>query len=435
MFMDGADSTKWDVVIVGAGIVGLASAYHILSQDPACRVVVVEKGASAGQGDTAKSVAGVRNTFTSEVNRLLSETSIDFYRHLQADLGLDLHLEFVGYLWLLTSHLLEHFEPVIQQMSRGGVELKLWEGKQLSEMLSGARLVVDPSDKEAQVMGFSSVVKGLQGIKCGTVGPEKIVEFYEKKVREMRGVIRYGEKVKSIILEPHHKLGMSGEPFVWQDASVKGVVTDRAEIRAEQTVVAAGGWSTELLDTIGVDSHVRTKKRQVFAVKGPELDALLYSKGFNEQGVLPLTIVPPGLVYMKPNGSAGSFWVGVSDYLGRRFTFEEEPVAEDSFYTYNVNPILSRYFPCFVNVRPFNKWAGHYDMNTLDANPYVFEDSGLIVAVGASGSGVMKADAIGRIMAANQARKDFATLYGGKQFKVERLSVQARKVEPEQFVI
>jgi len=284
-------------------------------------------------------------------------------------------------------------------------------------------------------MGFSSVVKGLQGIKCGTVGPEKIVEFYEKQVREMRGVIRYGEKVKSIILEPHHKLGMSGEPFVWQDASVKGVVTDRAEIRAEQVVVAAGGWSTELLDTIGVDSHVRTKKRQVFAVKGAELDALLYSKGFNEQGVLPLTIVPPGLVYMKPNGSAGNFWVGVSDYLGRRFTFEEEPVAEDNFYTYNINPVLSHYFPCFENVRPFNKWAGHYDMNTIDANPYVFEDSGLIVAVGASGSGVMKADAIGRIVAANQARKDFATLYGGKQFKVGRLGVQAREVEPEQFVI
>lgn len=433
--MDAKGSGNCDVVIVGAGTVGLASAYHILNQDPSCRVVVVEKASSPGQGDTAKSVAGVRNTFTSEVNRLLSETSIDFYRHLQVDLGFDVRLEFVGYLWLLTAHLLEHLEPVIHQMEKDGVELKLWEHEQLSKMLPNTRLRIDPSDQEAQIMGLSTIVKGLQGIKCGTVAPEKIVEFYEKQVRAMGGVVRYGERVKSIILEPHHKLGVPGEPLVWQDIGVKGVVTQRGEIRAEQTIVAAGGWSTELLNTIGVDSHVRTKKRQVFAVKGIDVNTLLYSKGFNEQGVLPLTIVPPRLVYMKPNGTAGSFWVGVSDYLGRRFTFEEEPMAEDNFYTHNIHPVLSHYFPCFRNVRPFNKWAGHYDINTIDANPYVFEDSSLIVAVGTSGSGVMKADAIGRIVAASQTRKDFATLYGGRQFKVAKLGVQTREVEPEQFVI
>jgi FAD-dependent oxidoreductase domain-containing protein 1 len=429
------DSKDCDVVIVGAGIVGLASAYHILNQDPSCKVVVVEKALSPGQGDTAKSVAGVRNTFTSEVNRLLSETSIDFYRHLQSDLGFNVHLEFVGYLWLLTTQLLEHLEPVIHQMKKDGVELELWEGEQLSRMLPNTRLRIDANDREAQMMGLSSIVKGLQGVKCGTVGPEKIIEFYERQVREMGGILRYGERARSMILEPHRKLGLPCEPLVWQDAEVKGVVTDHGDIRAEQTVVAAGAWSTELLDTIGVDSHIRAKKRQVFAVKGTDINGLLYSKGFNEHGVLPLTIVPPCLVYMKPNGASGSFWVGVSDYLGRHFTFDEEPMPEDSFYTYNIHPILSHYFPCFKNIRPFNKWAGHYDMNTIDANPYVFEESGLIVAAGASGSGVMKADAIGRIVAASQARKDFATLCGGKQFKVARLGVQTREVEPELFVI
>jgi len=54
-------------------------------------VVIVEKATSAGQGDTAKTVAGIRNTFTSEVNRLLSETSIDFYKHVQEE------VKFYGY--------------------------------------------------------------------------------------------------------------------------------------------------------------------------------------------------------------------------------------------------------------------------------------------------------------------------------------------------
>jgi len=59
----------------------------------------------------------------------------------------------------------------------------------------------------------------------------------------------------------------------------------------------------------------------------------------------------------------------------------------------------------------------------------------LIVAVGMSGSGMMKADAVGRIVAAAQAGKETATLYGGKHFKVARLGIETRQVEPEGFVI
>jgi len=54
----------------------------------------------------------------------------------------------------------------------------------------------------------------------------------------------------------------------------------------------------------------------------------------------------------------------------------------------------------------------------------------LIVAVG-----MMKADAVGRIVAAAQAGKETATLYGGKHFKVARLGIETRQVEPEGFVI
>ena len=428
-------SQEFDVVIVGAGIVGLASAYHILSQDSGCRVVIVERAASAGQGDTAKTVAGVRNTFTSEVNRLLSDTSIDFYKHVQEELKFDLRLEFVGYLWLLTAELAEQLEPVIDHMKKEGVALKLWQPSQLSRMLLQSRLAIDSGDEEARIMGLSTIAMGLQGLKCGTLAAEKLVEFYEREIRKLGGSIHYGERVESFILEPRQKLGLPREPLVWQDAKVMGVITNRGTIRAEQTVLAAGCWSTELLNKLGIDSHVRAKRRQVFALKGARVSDLLFSKGFNEEGVLPLTLIPPRLIYLKPNRSEGTFWVGVSDHVGRSFTFEEDPAAEDDFYTYNIYPDMSHYFPQFQNVKPFNKWAGYYDLNTIDGNPYIFEDSGLIVADGTSGSGIMKADAIGRIVAAAQARRDIATLYGGKHFRVAKLGIETRQVEPEEFVI
>jgi len=413
----------------------LASAYHILSQDTGRRVLVLDKAASAGQGDTAKTVAGVRNTFTSEVNRLLSETSIDFYTHVQNDLKIDLHLEFVGYLWLLTDKLVTRLEPVVSRLRKDGVALKFWEGKELSEMLPQARLTLDSGDEEGKIMRLSSITAGLQGLKCGTLAAEKLVVFYEQEIRKLGGSIRYRECVDSLIVEPLQKLGLPKEPLVWQEPKVMGVKTDHGEIRAERTVLAAGGWSTGLLNSVGIDSHVRAKKRQVFVVKGTSVSKLLYSKGFNDSAVLPLTIIPPHLIYMKPNRAEGTFWVGVSDYVGGAFTFEEEPVAEDDFYTYDIYPVMSHYFPHFKDVRPFNKWAGHYDLNTIDGNPYIFEESGLIIANGTSGSGMMKADAIGRIVAAAQANKEIATLYGGKHFQVAKLGIESRQVEREEFVI
>lgn len=426
---------RYDVVVVGAGVVGLACAYHILSQDPTCHLAIVEKARSAGQGDTAKTVAGFRNAFTSEVNRLLAETGVDFYKHIQDDLHFDLRLEFVSYLWLLTEDLLGKLEPSIGEMTRSGVQLRTWEQDQLSAMLTNSHLSVDPNNEEAKMMNLAPIVKGLQGVKCGTLAAEKLVEFYEQEIRKMGGNILYGNRVLSFTLEPAHKLGLPREPLVWQDARIEGILTDEGRIRAEQTVLAAGNWSTELLDPIGVDSHIRTKKRQVFALKGPSVNNLLYSRGFNEQGVLPLTIIPPCSVYLKSNKREESLWTGVSDELGRRFTFEEEPTAEEDFYTYNIYHILTQYFPYLKNTRPYTMWAGHYDINTIDANPYVFEKPGLIVAVGMSGSGISKADAIGRIVSAVHAKKEIATLYGGKHFRVSRLGIETRQVDPERFVV
>jgi glycine/D-amino acid oxidase-like deaminating enzyme len=424
---------KFDVIIVGAGIVGLSCAYHILSEEPSTNVLLIEKAPSAGQGDTAKSGAAIRNMFTSEVNRLLAETSIDFYSHIQDGLGFPLRLEFVGYLWLLTSGMVEHFYPIIERMRRTGIALKVWDSQELSEMLPESKLHVNHDDKEAQIMRLSSIVKGVQGLRCGTIGPEKLVEFYEAETRKMGATIHYSEPVRSLTIGP--KLDLPREPLVWQRTNVTGVETFKGNYEAECTILATGAWTPSLLDPLGIDSHIRTKKRQVFSLKGPGVRSLLYAKGFNEQGVLPLTIVPPCSAYIKPNRVDASVWVGVSDYVGRSFAFEEEPIAEQEFYEYNIYPVISHYFPHFLNVRPFNKWAGHYDMNTVDANPYIFEFPGLIVAVGTSGSGIIKADAIGRIVAAAHMKKEIATLYGGKHFKVSRLGIETRDVEPEGFVI
>lgn len=90
----------FDTVVVGAGITGLASAYHIKRENPDMNVAVVEKkGGTFAQGNTARSAAGFRDLFSSEVNRKLTSSSISFYRKVQES-GFNLGMKFNGYLFL-----------------------------------------------------------------------------------------------------------------------------------------------------------------------------------------------------------------------------------------------------------------------------------------------------------------------------------------------
>lgn len=72
-----------EVIIIGVGILGLASAFHILRHHPGLDLLVLERLPAPGRGNTARSAAAYRDMFSSPVNRLLSRGSIAFYTHLQ----------------------------------------------------------------------------------------------------------------------------------------------------------------------------------------------------------------------------------------------------------------------------------------------------------------------------------------------------------------
>jgi len=426
---------RFDLLVVGAGIIGLSCAYHIKSENPDLKVTVVDKAAAAGQGDTAKSAGAVRNVFTSDVNRLLADTSLDFYSHVQHDLGFNLDLSFVGYLWLLTDEEFRRLGGLVDSVKSEGVQVKIWEKADLRDMITEMNTDFTESDEEARVLGLGNIVKGLQGIKCGTVSPDLIANFYEQEFRKAGGSIMYNTKVESLLLEPTAKLGIPGEPLIWQDKKVVGVRTLVGNLYAETTIVATGRWTPQLLDSVGIDSRIKPKKRQIFSLRSPKIEALLETKGFNEHDLMPFTILPRAGVLMRPERAERGFWVGAADELGRPFMFEEDPQAERDYYTYSIYPILSKYFPQFKDVSPTNMWAGQYDINTLDANPCIFKEAGVIVAAGLSGSGIMKADAVGRIVATLYAKKEHADLYGARKIKVGRLGVAERDVGIERFVL
>jgi FAD-dependent oxidoreductase domain-containing protein 1 len=429
------DKHRHDLVVIGAGIIGLSCAYHLKIEHPEADILVLDKANHAAFGDTSKSAGAVRNTFTSEVNYLLADTSLDFYQHVQRDLQFSLELEFVGYLWLLTEKQHQAFKGFVKSMTNRGIQFKIWSKDDLCEKIKGLCLDFGFNDKEARALGLENISAGVQGVKCGTIGPKLVAGFYERGLQDLGVKVVYNSEVTSFILEPEEGLKRPKEPRIWQDKSIKGVRTKKGDVYAQTTVVSVGRWANELLDKVGIDSHMKTKKRQIFQLSSPEIHDLLYTKGFNEYERLPFTILPKGGVYLRPVRSENGFWTGAADDLGRAFAFEEDPRPEADYFTYNIYPILSKYFSQFKDAKPNKMWAGEYDINTVDANPYIFEESGLLIVAGLSGSGIMKADAVGRIASALHDGKEHAMLYGNRRIEVHRLGVSERNVDPERFVL
>jgi FAD-dependent oxidoreductase domain-containing protein 1 len=432
---EGKVMVEYDALVIGAGVIGLSTAYHIKNENPELNVLVVDKLGAAGQGSTAKSAAAFRCLFHSRTNFALADSSVEFYKHIQDDLGFDLKLRWAGYLWLFDKDDYLKMLSVLKDLATKGFQYVEYDGSDLSRKLNMRTDLAE--DEEAQLMGLGSVHKGILIPKAGFIDVDSLVKLYESEFLKLGGKIQYNTEVTEVTVEPCQPLGTPGEPYFWQDARAIGVKTTRGLVSAKETIIAAGAWSPQLLDPVGIECFIKAKKRQVFSIKAKNeaLKKLLFTREFTNAGCLPFTILPKPSAYVRPAPEEDALWVAYADEFPRAFKIEDNPEPEENFYKYGIYQVMVKYFPQFTDCQPFSAFAGLYEINTLDGQPLVFEENGLMVVGGASGSGIMKADAIGRIAEALYKGEEYALLYGDRKFRVSDLGLKHRNVEPEKLVI
>lgn len=435
---------QYDIVVVGAGIMGVASAYHLKKNNPSKRILVVDRYAAAGQGNTGRSNAMFRNTFSSSDNQILSNSSIDFYAHVQEELKVDIGLQKIGYLWLMDEKQFARSEPFLKGMEKNGIEITRHGKEDLKRLLPSMVTEFGPSS-EAALMELPSVDGGVFGPKCGRLDPDKLVRFYAGEFIKAGGEFAFNTEARALVVGPTKRLGIEGEPLVWQDFKVDGVSSRGAIdgiIRADTIVLAGGAWENELLEPMGIECHAKSKKRQLFSIlaEGKKLEGLLRSDGFNPLGLLPLVILPKSGVHFKPVGEENAFWVACEDEVNRPFIDLPEHdldryAAERKYYERSVYPILVSYFPEFKDSRVKAMWAGLYSYNTIDNLPFAFRERNLIVVGGDSGSGIMKGDSLGRVVDSLYREEEDTALYGEVPYRTSKLSFERRDVEREEWVI
>src|SRR2546430_16766210 len=88
-----------DAVVIGGGVIGCSSAYHLARRGAG--VVVVERE-TLGSQSTGRCAGGVRRQFSSGPNVAMQQLSVRLLAGLEAETGVDPEFRHIGYLFLLT---------------------------------------------------------------------------------------------------------------------------------------------------------------------------------------------------------------------------------------------------------------------------------------------------------------------------------------------
>jgi sarcosine oxidase subunit beta len=356
-----------DVVIVGAGIMGLSIAYHLAARG-VTRVTVIDRGYLCG-GASGRNGGGVRAQWSSEQNVRLMLESIRMCREFAAQMKINVWLRQGGYLFLArTPALRETLEKSVALQNDCGLSTRMLSPHE-------ARRIVPELD--------------VAGLQAASYNPDDGVVFPWPFVW---GYARAARKLGVEVIDWHEVVG-----FETQGTAITGVRVRASgppgaalagapalTISTRRVVNAAGAWSPEIARMLGVELPNKAHRHEICSSEPlkPWLkplvadlsDGLYFSQSTRGEivGGIGNEYVPPGL----DQGSSHGF-------LGR--------------YARS----LVRACPILGAVKVLRQWAGCYDL-TPDANPIVGPVDGVeefFQASGFMGHGFMMAPVIGKRLA------------------------------------
>jgi sarcosine oxidase subunit beta len=341
------------VVIIGGGVMGVSTAWH-LAEAGITDVVVVERD-TLGAGSSAKPLGGVRATFSDANNVLLGHRSLAAFETFAQRFGTPIGLHQVGYLFLCrTEAELAAVQDSVRLQNNLGCNSRMItpaEAQQINPLLEPAALLgasFSPRDGYAEpalvVAGYAAAAKALG------------VRFCEHtEVFDAAGLADGS----------HH------------------ISTRRGDIRADTVIITAGAWSTKLGAMLGVHLPVQAIRRQIG----------LTPQVARSHPTVPFTLDLSTTLYF--HNYRNGLLLGISNR-------DEEPgfCREFSYgWTRAFDEAADIVAPSLVGQPLVGGWAGLYE-NTPDHNALIgrADVPGVLYATGFSGHGFLQGPAVGEIV-------------------------------------
>jgi sarcosine oxidase subunit beta len=401
-----------DVVIIGAGIIGLSIAWQIARRS-SLKVVVLEKGRGVGEGSTGASSAVCRHRYTREEMVHLARDGIHAYRNWPQFTGLEhprAEFQQKGILWMPGDDRAwsqsEH-----KRMAALGVATQLLNDEDLRSLypsMNACSCVVDVlGAKEHDCSGGTEHLLEVDG---GYIDPVSAAEDLVQACRASGVEVTFCASVVQV--------GTIG-------GRVEGVsLADGSKISAPCVINAAGPWCNRIFESLSFEPG--------WVLRPTRIQMLYLDRPAELVGDLPVTVDMNNGIYFRLLNRGQQIVVG--SVLEED---EQESVTDpddfnrfsDEDFTVAKLHVLHHRLPTLPYRGAIAGYSGLYTVNQQDVHPIVGETAipGFMVANGFSGHGFKLAPAIGSMIARliTGTRTDFDTEVAVDFFAINRKPIEA----------
>ncbi|MGD1992807.1 MAG: FAD-dependent oxidoreductase, partial [Anaerolineae bacterium] len=222
-----------NVVIIGAGVIGCSTAYH-LAKMGVRDVVVLEKD-QVGSGSSGKSASMLSLQFChDELSARLAKASYDRFMDFEEELGVAIDFKRIGWVSLATEETADLLRNTARTAQSLGIETEM--------------LTPDEIEHRYPEIYTDDLVLGTWGPDDGPFDPHMIMWGYVQNARRMGIDVEEGVAARDIRV---------------RGGRVEAVETDAGVIATPVVVNAAGPWAVEIGRWVGVEIPIINSVRTI----------------------------------------------------------------------------------------------------------------------------------------------------------------------------
>ena len=325
---DAAPKPAYDVVIIGGGGHGLATAYYLAKNHGITNVAVIEKGYIGG-GNTGRNTTIIRSNYMIDGNTAFYEHSMKLWEGMSQDLNFNVMFSQRGQLNL------GHSPAQMDTLARRGNIMRM-------NGIDAEILSRDEVRRRVPILDYSDSARfpihgGLWQQRAGTARHDAVAWGYARGA-DARGVD---------IVQNCEVTG-----YLWDRGRIVGVETTRGPIRAKKVALAVAGHTGELAGKAGLRLPIETHVLQAFVTEAikPVIDC----------------VVAFGAVhfYISQSDKGGLVMGGDLDGHNSYGQRGDLPIVEETMAAAKaLVPLVSR-------LQLLRHWAGVMDM-TMDGSPII----------------------------------------------------------------
>jgi len=324
---DAAPKAEYDVLVIGGGGHGLATAYYLASQHGITNVAVIEKG-WIGSGNVGRNTTIIRSNYLLPGNTPFYELSLKLWEGLEQDINYNAMVSQRGVLNLYHSDAQrDAFARRGNAMRLAGVDADLLDREQVRAMVPYLNFE----------NGRFPIQGGLLQKRGGSVRHDAVAWGYARAA-DQRGIdIVQNCEVTGLMIE---------------NGRITGVETTRGAIKAKKVALAVAGNSSRLAAMAGMRLPIESHVLQAFVSEGlkPLIDTVVtYGAGH---------------FYISQSDKGGLVFGGDIDGYNSYAQRGNLPVIED------VMESAMALWPGLGRVRMLRHWGGVMDMS-MDGSPII----------------------------------------------------------------